>query len=67
MATDASVKHALLSRIDEPDDCGTNPLAWRGAGFVDLIGTVHVRNIGKGSASASACTRFQGSVAGLTF
>lgn len=31
MATDASVKHALLSRIDELADGGTNPPLWGGS------------------------------------
>lgn len=40
---------ALLSRIDELANGGTNPV-W----LADLIGTVHVGDIGEGSGSASA-------------
>lgn len=50
MATDASVKPALLSRIDELANGGTNPPVW----LADLTGTVHVGDIGEGSGYASA-------------
>lgn len=49
MATDASVKPALLSRTDELADGGTDPPVW----LAELIGAVHVGDIGEGSGSVS--------------
>lgn len=55
MATDASVKPALLSRTDELADGGTDPPVW----LAELIGAVHGGDIGEGSGSASARWRCQ--------